>query len=843
MLRILALSSTKEFALLLAGASAIYLGAAVCLWAAMSRLVPLCRKRVLTTTCFALAPVLLGWVAMQLFVFIPGRSPAFYVLGVFGSLLCLAAAGHKSLVLAAKAGVSRCRRALQKPWSAPNRQSVTVGTGLLLSLGIWAFNSGAAVVAPLSANDPLEYAALAQRVYDLRSLTFYPAVEPDAATGYYDAAAHPPSFSALQTWLMMLQGSPEMGVLAKSIAPFSWLAMICLVGAILSLHSPLGSLAGMLLIATLPLLQSLTAAAHIDPLRVASFLAAFALIAELSSKLGTRASIAMGIALGLAVASHSIGLLALPLFVLVLGILGLQDRRSLGAIARSVTTSLAVAAVIGGYRYLHNLVLFGSPINNDFPLVNELGLRMSAYMMYDRSLVTFGDRMTGGVLRGLVETNLFGPAFWLALAGTLLSPRSVWDNRFARAFLVAMAGYAGMMLLSVAAGVHLFIMNPRYLTTIAPFAVVVGTVGVLASWRRVASALIAIVPKRAAGADPNRTARVDLYPIGVWLTAAWVLWANDPFLAGRETYTRFGITTANAAKLARATDEEKIRSSHDYLSHIFRLRELTEPDAVVLALRFGDFAYYAKRRYVRELDPRMRPVYLAEDAQGAYRALVDLKIDYIYMPGYLPITVSETLLGEVIADPRFVTLVATMQGQRLFKINEEQRDYTSIATVADPAHFVSDAPTAVGTMLAETKPWDVVLRDPTGAADGILIVNRLRGARTAAMTRRWMKTKRTARCPTTTVQRNTIYELQFVVSGDGFLEVDAVQLTRAGKQVRTPIWNGILPSERQSIRALALTGNVPCDIGIRFQLNGRGVASINGATATAISYLDDLTTQ
>jgi len=102
-------------------------------------------------------------------------------------------------------------------------------------------------------------------------------------------------------------------------------------------------------------------------------------------------------------------------------------------------------------------------------------------------------------------------------------------------------------------------------------------------------------------------------------------------------------------------------------------RDKTPEDAVFLDFRMFEFAYYAQRKYINSLDPRMIPVYKTADKEAAYQALVELGVDYVYLPNYMMPTVTKTPLLALFADPEICDLVANQNGYRLLRLAKPKR--------------------------------------------------------------------------------------------------------------------------------------------------------------------------
>ncbi len=91
-------------------------------------------------------------------------------------------------------------------------------------------------------------------------------------------------------------------------------------------------------------------------------------------------------------------------------------------------------------------------------------------------------------------------------------------------------------------------------------------------------------------------------------------------------------------------------------------------EALILSFRQNDSVFYGRHRILRHLDPRMMPVYKAKDVTEAYQALRALGVDYIFVPSYVPVTISNSALADLLSDPKYVHIVYQREGARLLRL-------------------------------------------------------------------------------------------------------------------------------------------------------------------------------
>lgn len=126
-------------------------------------------------------------------------------------------------------------------------------------------------------------------------------------------------------------------------------------------------------------------------------------------------------------------------------------------------------------------------------------------------------------------------------------------------------------------------------------------------------------------------------------------------------------------ELARASDWERVRD----LEHFYTVRWAREnlpKDALVLAFRAAEFPYYAQRRIIRNLDPRLIPIYAMSNADEAHRALLALGIEWVYLPySYADPTIYNSIFDEILGRPRFVSIVAQDSLYRICRLHASPR--------------------------------------------------------------------------------------------------------------------------------------------------------------------------
>ncbi len=421
-----------------------------------------------------LGPIAVAWILTMLLWIVPGLPDVAYLLLIpacFVAVLPLARGQwHLLRILPTRVhrGMANALRSMR--W----QQKFVLGVVILLLMLIVLLP----LILPLVQNDPLEYATDARIIYREKSYAIYPFIVPDPETGHYAPSSHPPAYVSLITWSYMLQGGSERAGLLKCIAPAFAVHSILLLWYLLSSRGVVTALLGALLLVSTPLFFMQTAICHIDPLRIYTFFLAFVWLDEFLRRPERATSLICGAALGFALFGHSIGLLALPLFA---GTFFLVAQGDLSQRIRPLLPIVGVALLVGGFHYVRNVFIFGSPIHDSAAVVELEQLHFQDYLLLKRGLMTLGDRTLYGALAGFTSVEYFGLGHWILLAGVPFYRSFIRQDRLSLIMLSVVAFYFASTFASVLLGMDLMIKNIRYLLTIQPFVIYLAAM-VLGRW-------------------------------------------------------------------------------------------------------------------------------------------------------------------------------------------------------------------------------------------------------------------------------------------------------------------------------------------------------------------------
>jgi hypothetical protein len=81
------------------------------------------------------------------------------------------------------------------------------------------------------------------------------------------------------------------------------------------------------------------------------------------------------------------------------------------------------------------------------------------------------------------------------------------------------------------------------------------------------------------------------------------------------------------------------------------------------------FAYYAERRFISDLDPRLVSFYKADNKLTAVTQLRELRVTYIYYPPWSWPTINGSLIKAITDDATLSTLVLEKFGFKVYRLN------------------------------------------------------------------------------------------------------------------------------------------------------------------------------
>lgn len=615
-------------------------------------------------------PLLLGILSVVALAAFPGQNHSLHAGVMFTPLVVLALLG-----------VRRAQSIAPEPiighgswWSRGLNTAL-----LLLVLAL----VGTSLLLPLTRNDPLEYATVARALFQVRDIASYPLLAPaQDPSGFYGPWTHPPLYPALIYSMYLLQGHADAPGLMRAIGPWATLCAGLIVYAIARqgyrphVRSPL---AAALFLAT-PLVFQSTIAANIDPLPVLGIsLLLGAILASAGGPL--RDGMLHGLVLGLSLWTHSQAIL-FPF----LSFAAIALRNGWTAPRRLVlhlTAMGSAAAVIAAWPYLRNFALFGS-IVSDSPAVYMIAdLDWAQYFRAFRGLDNWTDKIQYGVLKGWFEAENFSLMFWLMSAGIVfawmrLRQSGIWvqiasgrlpvsDSASACASGIVLC-YLGGAVLATVTGQDVMIRNSRYLLVLMPCVALLAAEGIA----QLAEAAVGIKALRWLDVPPIARFRSPLVKLAALAMIAGQLAALVIY-----TWTPLGLSAEAVGK-----PEKELLHGWPPNGAIEYLRKQTAATALVLSLKPADM-YYAERRMISYLDPRLIDFYGATDPLLGMSVLKSLDVSYVYMPDYFLPPYYNSTLSEILGRPDLSKLRHSSAGHQVFEIGaSEDRVCAEGATLA-----------------------------------------------------------------------------------------------------------------------------------------------------------------
>jgi hypothetical protein len=511
---------------------------------------------------------------------------------------------------------------------------------------------------PLMESDALEYQAVSRLIYTSLNLHAYPVAHADPVLGLYAPSAHPPLFHLALVWGMQLCGV-ETTLPMRLITLFSALSTLAMVWALGMRVSRLaGTLSALLLICT-PLWFSMSVSFNIDPVRIGVFMAAFMGVVQALEHRTRTCVVLAGVLSALAMWTHAIGLLAPVLGCAALALIGATRKPSRDFFsrvfpARDVFTHTALFAGVafsGGVGWFAvSAFLGGHPFSDSWPAAQWPFLHFEADLRARRFLDTPFSVLIHGVFRALSEPALFGLTFWCAIGGLLLTFRAHPSKReiillhTARLFML---GFFILALAGVSVDSLSLVKNPRYVMTLTPIVALLG-----------GSALAHLLQGKC---------QMHRQVLGACIIALSLTWGVTSFLVRGQGLMDMG------AVLSR--DEMRFRHKPRLPggSLLAQLEQL--PEGRVLTFRQAEVSFYSPRPWIDHFDPRLKDVH-TQNPQAAAQSLLDMGVRYVLTPPYTPVSLGQSSLGNMLADPAFITPLHEHRGTRLWALSPLPHAYT-----------------------------------------------------------------------------------------------------------------------------------------------------------------------
>jgi hypothetical protein len=528
-----------------------------------------------------------------------------------------------------------------------------------------------AVSIPLLQNDALEYATVGREIFHVRSLVDYPLLNSESnLSGFFAPWTHPPLYVSMIYMVSVLQGHADEPGLMRLIAPWFLITAVYMTVKLGKLRGPnIGVLAGLLMIST-PLLFLGADSALIDALPVSGMVLLLASMTGLNTSHRLYGTVLGGV-LGLTLWTHSQAILFIPLVAAAIAFqYGLRGSRKS---ARTGAVGLVAALLIGGWPYLRNFLLFGSPVS-DTPAVFAMPeLDFGSYFAFARGLDHNTAIIQYGVFKGWFSFEAYGWLFWLGAGGFFLFMFRQTVENLLRVIvnglgetnerdtvlwlgLAILLTYHIGVVFSVVLGIDLMIRNERYMLVISPMLALGGAYFL--------HSLATFGWKRISDISAGRAAKDAVFGAYFVLTLILLL---QIIVVGWYYRWRHVVPLPEVSAFTEEKQWpvplDKNLSRSDWLLRHFpsinvvkKITEIVPDDAKVLSMRPADM-YYADRRMISFLDPSLLPFYREKDPVIALQMLGKLGIRHVFMTDYsLPPVYNSSLLS-ILADPSLSRLV------------------------------------------------------------------------------------------------------------------------------------------------------------------------------------------
>ncbi len=768
-------------------------------------------------------PVAGAWTFGMALRLYPGAGSWLYIAVCAGIWLAIAFTGRRLLSRDIGQFLARLKR---QSLTALHFWSLVII--VLVLLGALARIAWVNIWVPPYGNDPLEYMTVARLITGKMALSgVYPPIDTSVTAGFFGPWTHPPGFVLLMSWAQLLQGDYYNAGAIKFIDTYFLAAgafvVFVFAGGALNFR---GIIAATLYILT-PLLLTQAFEHHIDISRIGLWTGAFLAVTAWARDPRPLPSIALGILFGLGWFLHSIGLIALPIFLVLAVIVGqgtVRSRLAGIAIVFASTVATVLADLVTNYR------LFGRLIGDHVDLLDYAPLRIAEHLRYARGINTPYETLMNGLLSPFTRYELAGIVPWLLLVLAvvvpvlwLISGRTSWRLWLRRAMrpgvvqvtALACLGFFGITALSALLGSELIVKNLRYAMT---------NIGLASVLVAIPADLIFRLIRRRMRQERSQTPNTILSPqimekpatkkLIQWgislrqyaakiaphisLVPAWLLAVA---FAASALYMSYRITGfANLDPLtSRASDDVKSgMTDHAQFRMIARLNRMIEegkwkPSGKVLAFRVGDIAYYAKFDYMSYIDPAVMPAFRAASAQDAYGEFKKLGVSYLALPSYPLPEIYNSAIGALLADAAATRIVISDDGYRVFELLQTP-DTPEMKQVAKQGPI---------PVLQFPKPARTVLRTLPGSATPVQLdaesrITSVYGALPdATFFNGWDPLYNAFFVGAPLMTSNGEHLLTANMSGSGFARI---ALVYQGQEIQL-LWEGLIPSEQRQMSA------------------------------------------
>ncbi|AHE67617.1 hypothetical protein Loa_02073 [Legionella oakridgensis ATCC 33761 = DSM 21215] len=612
------------------------------------------KKRMLAYS-LGVGPISISWLTVMLFLAFPGHANWFYMAfinTIFFVPFILLRKQLYDFPLIIKDVFANIRT-----YCSQDKPAFFI---LMLGLVLIACSFILAIFLPYSENDALEYSMLAKIMYGQHSARMYPILDGTQFGGFIAPFTHPLGYVGIFIWSYLIQGTAQHFGLIKIVSPFYAFCIFTLIIAVLShANRRLAYLAGLLFIAT-PLLLNGVIRHQIDALRIYTFFTFFMFLRELPFWEKWQIILPAGLLLGLCLFSHSIGILAIPIFWFIYLFF---SREHFFTTCKRLILITFIGLLFVVVRYAISFHAIGYIIH-DGTIVRSVP-SLHFYEIYEliNGIYTNAQKWVNGFFSLFSNTLYFGVSYSILILSLLfirkhhiyllikdgISSKDYTEGVFAVSVLTVLC-FFGMVVLSILIKDDNFIASGRYMMSVQPFVAILGAWGLLKCCEKIQIKYQNILPL---------------------LGSSLIFFMALSFPINNVFDYKLSLTTLFNSNMAKA---KHVQETYNLLAYFSKN---TSPDSVLLSFRNAEAAYYANHRYVYHTDRKMLPVYTAKDKSQAHQALMDLGINYLAVPNHPLSYIDQSYLGELIGDPAFSELVYQNGSSRLYKLYDNPLSYSA----------------------------------------------------------------------------------------------------------------------------------------------------------------------
>lgn len=363
----------------------------------------LCSNLEIFLYSLGLGPVITSLLLYYLFLIIPGKSSIFYIIFILIFYLII--------FLVGKSSIKKIIGELKKIKINSVRKKIVLFFSIFLFLSILIIWSYSIIRIPILGHDILTYGSQAKVFYDTKTIEYKTFIF-DSKSNFFYLGSHGYSYILLGTWEKMLDGVFRINkdFYFRSITGYYWLLIVAL--ELFWLYKKRKNWAfGTLVLILIPGFFLMSADYHIDTFRIFFLIVSLIFLLYSVNKFNYFYLTLFGIFGGLMVNAHTIGVIALAIYVLAFFIF------SNGSFIKRIKRSsiiLVLALVFGGIHYYLD-IFYGTGwifVHSISFLVN-VNNNFSPSEAYLRGIDTQYKLIFNGYLGHFFRFDYMGPVNWI----------------------------------------------------------------------------------------------------------------------------------------------------------------------------------------------------------------------------------------------------------------------------------------------------------------------------------------------------------------------------------------------------------------------------------------------